>query len=104
VTTGQTATLQCSFSGTPTVTSVYWRTTKNGITSTITTDGSNYGGSSLSSPSLIIYNADTSDSGTYVCYASNSVGTGQSSSIFLTVTGSKILLQRKKFVFLHLYN
>lgn len=48
-----------------------------------------YGGSTVNSPSLIISNAVTSDEGFYVCYATNSVGTGQSSQTYLDVAGSK---------------
>jgi hypothetical protein len=71
----------------PVHTTVYWKKIVNGV-STDVDIGSNsnrYGGSTVNSPSLIISNAVTSDEGFYVCYATNSVGTGQSSQTFLDV-------------------
>ncbi|XP_060079143.1 hemicentin-1-like [Ylistrum balloti] len=89
VITGTTVTLQCSVSANPTHTSVFWQfTPSNGVTSALPIDNVNYGGSSVNSPSLIVYNANSGDQGTYVCFASNQVGTGQSLQVSLTVTGS----------------
>ncbi|XP_060078232.1 hemicentin-1-like, partial [Ylistrum balloti] len=88
VVTGSTKTIPCSVSGTPSVTSVSWKFTHNGVTSTLTIDGVNYGGSLVSSPSLIVYNADNSDQGYYTCTATNSVGTGTSAATYLYVTGT----------------
>lgn len=62
------------------------------------TANNKYGGSTVSSPSLTISNAVVADEGYYVCYAENSVGTGQSSQTFLDVIGSKLFLQNQKGV------
>ncbi|XP_069115359.1 hemicentin-1-like isoform X2 [Argopecten irradians] len=88
VTTGTTATLSCTISGIPAPTAVIWQKTRNSVTSTLTIDGAKYNGGSVSTPSLIINNADSNDEASYVCQATNSVGTGSSSSTTLTVTGS----------------
>ncbi|XP_021370011.1 hemicentin-1-like [Mizuhopecten yessoensis] len=88
VVTGLTKTIPCTVSGTPSVTSVGWRFTHNGVTSTLSIDGVNYGGSLVSNPALIVYNADNNDQGYYTCTATNSVGTGTSSATYLYVTGT----------------
>jgi hypothetical protein len=49
-----------------------------------------YSGSTVSTPSLTITNAQNSDEGNYVCYATNLAGTGSSSQTFLDVVGSKL--------------
>ncbi|XP_033751318.1 hemicentin-1-like isoform X3 [Pecten maximus] len=86
--TGTTITLGCTVSANPAHTTVFWQRNVGGGTQSITIDGVNYSGSSVNSPSLTVLNADTSDTGTYICFATNSVGTGQSSSTTLTVTGN----------------
>ncbi|XP_069133480.1 hemicentin-1-like isoform X12 [Argopecten irradians] len=89
ITTGTTVTLQCFVSANPTHTSVFWQfTATNGGTTTLTIDNVNYGGSSVNSPSLVVFNANSGDQGTYVCFASNQVGTGQSAQVSLAVTGN----------------
>lgn len=90
---GNSVTLVCTVTANPTHTSVYWRRTVSGITTDITVANSNnkYSGSTVSTPSLTINNAGAADEGSYVCFASNSVGTGQSSQTFLDVFGGKLL-------------
>lgn len=51
--------------------------------------GAKYGGSTPSSPSLIIFNAAESDEGSYICHATNGIGTGHSSQTVLDVQGCK---------------
>lgn len=83
-------TLGCTVTANPSHTTVYWRRVINGALTDITvTNNNKYSGSTVSSPSLTIFNADNSDEGNYICYADNSVGTGQSSQTFLDVFGSK---------------
>ena len=79
------------------MTSVYWQTFSGGAYNRLTIDGSNYGGASVNSPSLIIYNTDSGDTGNYVCTAQNSVGTTISDLVALIVSGSKFT-----FVFLQI--
>ncbi|XP_060068235.1 hemicentin-1-like [Ylistrum balloti] len=88
VITGASVTLQCSVTAIPAATNVFWERTVNGVTSQLAIDQVQYGGSSINSPSLIVYNANSADSGVYVCKATNSVGTGQSQGVTISVTGS----------------
>lgn len=92
---GSTVTIGCSVSANPSETSVYWQKIQNGVTTTINA-GSNqnkYGGSTVQSPSLQIFNVDQSDQANYVCFATNSVGTGNSQPSTLNVLGSKYSLR-----------
>lgn len=91
VTTGQPVTLVCTVSSILPVTSVYWQSNIGGITTTITssTNTAKYSGSTVANPSLTISSASSSDAGSYTCFATNSVGTGQSGATALSVTGSK---------------
>lgn len=91
VNVGSSVTLQCTVSANPVHTTVYWKRITNGVSTDVNvfTNSNRYGGSTVNSPSLIISNAVTSDEGFYVCYATNSVGTGQSSQTYLDVAGSK---------------
>jgi hypothetical protein len=82
--------MKCTITSNPTHTSVYWQRISNGVTQTITvTNNNKYSGSSVTTPSLTIFNTDSNDEGDYICFATNSVGTGQSSRGTLDVTGSK---------------
>jgi hypothetical protein len=47
-----------------------------------------YSGSTVNTPSLTVNSAEISDEGNYICTATNSIGTGQSSQTFLDVVGS----------------
>lgn len=86
---GNPITLECEVTGSPTHTSVYWTKVVNSQVVTLQMLGAKYGGSSVSSPSLIIFNAEDSDEGPYVCHATNGIGTGQSSQTYLNVEGCK---------------
>ena len=46
-----------------------------------------YSGSNNNTPSLTIFDAETSDGGIYICFAANEYGTWNSSDIHLTVHG-----------------
>ena len=90
---GNSITLVCTVSANPTHTTVYWRRIVNGVQTDITvTNNNKYSGSTVNTPSLTISNAENSDEGNYICYATNSIGTGQSSQTFLDVYGSKSFL------------
>ncbi|XP_052103319.1 hemicentin-1-like [Mytilus californianus] len=87
---GQSVQLICTVTGTPAVQNVYWQKITNGVQSYInsTTNANKYSGSTIGTPSLTILNADSDDVGSYTCYASNSVGTGQSQQTQLSVVGN----------------
>lgn len=87
---GNTVTLDCTVTANPTENNVYWQKIVNGVTSTINsgTNTNKYAGSTVQSPSLQIFNTDQSDEATYVCFATNSIGTGQSQQTTLNVIGS----------------
>ncbi|XP_021339670.1 peroxidasin-like, partial [Mizuhopecten yessoensis] len=87
VSTGTTVTLTCSVSASPTHTTVYWQRNIGSGSQSVTIDNVNFSGATVSSPSLTVISADSSDSGSYTCFATNSVGTGQSGTTTLTVSG-----------------
>ena len=89
VTTGNSVTLICTVSSSLPITSVQWQRNIGGSITTINsnTNTPKYSGSTTTTPSLTIFNAVSSDVGTYTCFASNSVGTGQSTTTTLSVTG-----------------
>lgn len=87
---GRQVALGCTVTANPAHTSVNWKKIKNGVSTDIEMANSGkYSGSSVSSPSLVINNANLDDEASYVCYATNSIGTGQSTSTVLDVVGSK---------------
>lgn len=91
VTPGIPVTLQCLVVSTLTVNSVYWQRNIGGYIKyiTSTTNNNKYSGSTTTTPSLTIFNAAQSDVGTYTCFATNSVGNGNSTTTTLSVIGSK---------------
>lgn len=68
-----------------------WQKTSNGVTTQIIVGNNEgkYGGSTVNSPGLTIYNAEYTDSGSYICIASNVLGNGQSPAYQLIVVASK---------------
>ena len=81
---GQPVILTCSVTSLPVALTVIWK--KNNVDVTI--DGDKYSGSSEHSPSLKINNATYDDEGTYVCSATNAVGTstGEAITVYGTAT------------------
>lgn len=86
---GNSRTLGCTYTSSPSATSLKWERVVNGAASAITADGSKYGGGSLSSLDLTIYSAAASDQAYYQCVVTNGVGDGTSAQTYLYVTGSK---------------
>lgn len=81
--------LQCVVNSIPPATSIEWRKTYQGVTTTINFGQSKYSGGTITDPSLRIFNADLSDEASYVCSATNIVGTGSSRDITLSVVVCK---------------
>lgn len=90
---GNSVTLGCTVTANPIHTIVYWRKIVNGVSTNINvgSSGGKYSGSTVSSPSLVVNNANLDDRASYVCYAENSIGVGQSTSTVLNVLGGNIL-------------
>jgi hypothetical protein len=91
---GASVTLECTVTATPGHTSVQWRRTINGVQTTIAVSNNNnkYSGSAVNTPSLTINTAENGDEGFYTCYATNSVGTGNSQQTYLDVVGSMFII------------
>ncbi|XP_069133121.1 mucin-22-like isoform X4 [Argopecten irradians] len=87
-TTGTSISLVCTVSADPTHTTVFWRRDVGSGTESLTIDNVNYSGSQVNTPSLTVISTEIADSGTYTCFATNAVGTGQSSTT-LTVSGNE---------------
>jgi hypothetical protein len=90
VTTDNTVTLVCTVSSSLPINNVQWQRNIGGSITTITSDTTKYSGSTTTTPFLTIFSASSSDAGTYTCFASNSVGTGQSTTTTLSVTESRL--------------
>lgn len=91
---GNDIVLGCNVISNPTHTEVYWVFTNNAGQATTITSSTNtvkYGGVTIQSPSLVLRNADFSDIGKYICYAKNSIGTGNSEEATLEVAGRKYI-------------
>jgi hypothetical protein len=90
VTTDNSVTLVCSVTSNLLITSIEWQRNVGGTLTTITsnTNTNTNSGSTITTLSVTIFSAASSDAGTYICFASNSVGIGQSTTT-LSVTGSR---------------
>ena len=86
---GNPVTLGCSVQANPMHTTVVWRKMVNGVATDLPAS-SRYSGSTVSNPSLSITRVESGDIGNYMCCATNSVGTGQSTQTFVNVVGSKL--------------
>ena len=91
---GTDVVLECSISAIPAHFAVYWQKTVNGSSVFIFpgNSSSQYSGMSPIAPALHISTVDFSDEATYVCFARNAAGTGQSSEMSLDIIGSEFCL------------
>ena len=110
VTSGNSVTLVCTVTSNLPITSVQWQRNVGGTITTINsnTNTNKYSGSTTTTPSLTIFSAAQSDAGTYTCFGTNSVGTGQSSTTQLSITESMsifktISVTNVNFVFLSIF-
>lgn len=86
---GNDITLYCTVNAVPDYTKVKWTKTKGGSVTDINpaTPPGKYSGASVTSPSLVINNVNLDDGASYICTATNQIGTGTSSSTVLNVVG-----------------
>ncbi|XP_071150591.1 hemicentin-1-like [Mytilus edulis] len=93
-TRGSNITLKCNITSVPTHFNVYWESVSNGVTTTWHL-GETYGESdqgethSESVALLVLDNASSSDSGQYICFAENVLGTGKSKPVNVTIYGDQ---------------
>lgn len=80
--------LVCTIQANPVHIAVTWQKIINGVTTTVLISG-RFSGATVTNPTLTISNVTLEDEGYYVCFATNSVGNGQSSQCYLDVLGSK---------------
>ena len=83
---GDNQTITCTVSGKPVATYVFWTKFSNGGFETLdrTAVPEKYFGGTIENTTLVIKDFTTSDTGTYVCKATNAVGTSSSPPAFLT--------------------
>ena len=73
----------------------------NGISTRLKIGLGKYSGATVSNPDLTIAKAERDDEGYYICFATNSFGTGQSVNVFLDVVGgmSQFIADKKKITY-----
>ena len=83
---GDNQTIICTVSGRPVATDVSWTKSSNGGFETIdrTAVPGKYSGGTKENPTLVITDFTTSDTGTYICKATNAIGTASSQPAVLT--------------------
>ncbi|XP_076087724.1 cell adhesion molecule CEACAM2-like [Mytilus galloprovincialis] len=95
---GSNITLKCNITSVPTHFNVYWESVSNGVTTTWH-QGETYG---QSVALLDLDNASSSDSGQYICFAENVLGTGKSKPVNVTIYGDqdhpKVNIQSNQYV------
>ncbi|CAG2188581.1 unnamed protein product [Mytilus edulis] len=84
---GYNVTLECMIVSFPKHINVYWQHIYNKTVLNITSDSPGVYGSKVTDPSLSILHVTAEDSGDYICFAVNIVGTGNSEPTSLTVLG-----------------
>ena len=77
---------------TPAATLIVWRKYINNQPVTIDMNNNRYTGGTTANPSLTISSVTQDDQSQYICQAINSVGTGTSNKVYLTVTGGMFII------------
>ncbi|GFR66575.1 hemicentin-1 [Elysia marginata] len=83
---GETIVLNCGVNANPAISSLYWTRANGGAAIDSAANPQKYSGGSAGSPNLIIFGADSLDTGQYVCVAENSVGETTSDAVTVSVT------------------
>ncbi|VDI46335.1 Hypothetical predicted protein [Mytilus galloprovincialis] len=84
---GDSYSINCKVHSYPLHTHTYWQHSHNGNNRIITKDTPGVSGVSLDDSTLTLDIVTTSDTGWYICFAENTVGTGSSKRVSLTVDG-----------------
>ncbi|CAC5391231.1 unnamed protein product [Mytilus coruscus] len=81
------------------VSDIYWQYNNNGVITKISKETDGINGSTIEIPSLTILNVTSSESGTYTCYATNDIETGQSRPINVIITGGvpKVFVRKTNY-------
>ncbi|XP_035828095.1 hemicentin-1 [Aplysia californica] len=87
---GGTIVLACDVDASPAITNFYWTRTAQGQINPASNPGK-YSGGTLTSTTLLILSADSSDSGQYFCVAENSEGISFSPQINVTVLAPPVI-------------
>ncbi|XP_046581967.1 hemicentin-1-like [Haliotis rubra] len=82
----ESLTIPCIIDADPTVTSVTWYRTVSGSTLPVTISGSKYGGGTVATPAMTIFNLLPSDAGSYQCEAGNGLGTTPSNAVSVSIS------------------
>lgn len=98
---GQSVTIGCNVTADPPTTFIFWRRNTNNIVSTLYEGTVGTKGISIKMPSLVLAYSTTEDSGSYTCFATNSVGTQKSSPVELLVEGGKFFNIKLNFTPTH---
>ncbi|XP_076077316.1 hemicentin-1-like [Mytilus galloprovincialis] len=85
--------LRCTVNSVIPVIKVFWQRNQNGNILTISSDTNinKYSGSSPSTPHLTISDTNNGDAGSYICFAVNHAGTGNSPTIVLSITTNNVI-------------
>ncbi|VDI64481.1 Hypothetical predicted protein [Mytilus galloprovincialis] len=81
---GEGVTLLCTVKSNPKHVSVQWKKRTDDSDIILKQGATGIDGITIDTPSLTLRTTDISDSGYYICYATNEIGTGRSKSITLT--------------------
>lgn len=79
---GSSVTLACRIVSSSQTTSVTWQRNINGATLIVDTRSDRYSGGTIVSPSLVIKNTTLSDTGLYICSATNDAGVTSAPTIY----------------------
>lgn len=86
---GEELTINCSVQSNPIHEKVYWEKRNGDEVTTLTSQTKGIRGITIVVPSLTIIFVTSTDTGSYICYAKNSVGVGKSKTIMLNVIAGK---------------